>query len=149
MAHIRASFGLFGWLKCDDAKAYLRPKSGKLKWSIQIPSFYPVCRLKQDVGSGPELKSMWPRFGPCLLYLVYSWLIVGLLMACLWPKSGKQERTSLVLSFHAVCGPDESVRCGPDLDIRNFAIWAGAEMKKLHYRRTCFTHVTQTQNQET
>ncbi len=50
-------------------------------------------------------------------------------MACLWPKSGKQERTSPVLSFHAICGPDESVRCGPDLDIRNFAIWAGAQIQ--------------------
>ncbi len=26
-------------------------------------------------------------------------------------------------SFHAVCGPDESVKCGPDLGHSNFAIW--------------------------
>jgi len=28
-----------------------------------------------------------------------------------------------VPSFHAVCGPDESVNCGPDLGHNNFAIW--------------------------
>ncbi len=48
------------------------------------------------VGSGPELKSMWPRFEPVLLYLVYSWLTLGLPLASLWPKFGKQERTAQV-----------------------------------------------------
>ncbi len=84
------------------------------------------CRPRsksKGVGSGPELKSMWPRFGPVLLYLVYSWLTLGLPLAYLWPKSGKQERTAQVPSFHAVCGSDESVRCGPHLGLRNFAIW--------------------------
>ncbi len=72
--------------------------------------------------SGPELKSICPRFGPVLLYLVYSWLTLGHPLACLWPKSGKQEWTAQVPSFHVVCGPDENVRCGPDLGLRNFAI---------------------------
>ncbi len=102
---------------------YLWPKFCKQEWTIQMPSFYTVCGLEQGVGSGPELKSMWPRFGPVLVYLVYSWLTLGLASACLWPKSGKQERITQVPSFHAVCGPDESVRCGPDLGLRNFAIW--------------------------
>ncbi len=98
--------------------ACLWPKSGKQKGSAQMPSFYTVCGPGQGFGSGPEFKLLWPRFGPVLVYFKP--------LACLWPKSGKQKRTSLVLSFHVVCGPDESVRCGPDLDIRNFAIWAGA-----------------------
>ncbi len=32
-------------------------------------------------------------------------------------------------SFHVVCGPDESVRCGPDLGLRNFAIWDKTTIK--------------------
>ncbi len=45
-------------------------------------------------GSGTELKSMWPRFESVLFYLVYSWLRLGLPLAYLWPKFGKQERTA-------------------------------------------------------
>ncbi len=74
--------------------------------------------MEQGVGSGAELKSMWPRFGPVLLYLVYSWLTLGLSLAYLWPKFDKQKRTAQVPSFHAVCGPDKSVRCGPDLGLQ-------------------------------
>ncbi len=32
-------------------------------------------------------------------YLVYSWLTLGLPLAYLWPKSGKQERTAQVPSW--------------------------------------------------
>ncbi|KAI9523756.1 hypothetical protein NQZ68_025481 [Dissostichus eleginoides] len=36
------------------------------------------------------------------------------------PRSGKQERSAQVLSFHAVYGPDEGVSCGPNVG----RIWA-------------------------
>ncbi|KAL0148727.1 hypothetical protein M9458_055905, partial [Cirrhinus mrigala] len=39
-------------------------------------------------------------------------------MACFWPRSGKQERSAQVPSFHAACGPDHHAtcaRCGPVL----------------------------------
>ncbi len=48
---------------------------------------------------------------------------IGPSFGLFWPKFGKQERTAQVPLFHVECGPDESVRCGPDLDLRNFAIW--------------------------
>ncbi len=116
-------FLVYSWLKLGLLLAYLWSTFGKQERTAQVPSFFTVCGPEQGVGSGPELKSMWPRFGLVLLYLVYSWLTLGLPLAYLWPKSGKQERTAQVPSFHAVCGPDESVRCGPDLGLRNFAIW--------------------------
>ncbi len=78
VAHIRASFGLFGCLACCNAKVYLRPKFGKQDLTAQMPLFYMVCGPEKGVRSGPELNSMWPRFGPVLLYLVYSWLTLGL-----------------------------------------------------------------------
>ncbi len=56
VAHIRASFGLFGWLTCGNAKVYLRPKSGKQDLTAQMPLFHMVCGPEQGVGSGPELK---------------------------------------------------------------------------------------------
>uniref|UniRef100_A0A671R8M7 SH3 and cysteine rich domain 2 n=1 Tax=Sinocyclocheilus anshuiensis TaxID=1608454 RepID=A0A671R8M7_9TELE len=34
------------------------------RFSAKVPSFFTVCGPEQGVGSGPELKSMWPRFGP-------------------------------------------------------------------------------------
>ncbi len=57
--------------------------------------------------SGPELKSIWPRFGPFLLYLVYSWLTLGLPLAYLLPKFSKQERNFFIiiyLRFSAILG---------------------------------------------
>ncbi len=114
---------VYSWLTLGLPLSYLWPKFGKQERTTQVPSFFTVYGPEQGVGSGPELKSMWPRYWPVLLYLVYSWLTLGLPLAYFWPKSGKQERTAQVPSFHAVCGPDESVRCGPDLGLRNFAIW--------------------------
>ncbi len=126
MALIRASFGLFGWLTCGNAKAYLRPKYANR-------SGPPKCHhSSQYVGRSKvvDLGRIWARIKinvaqilPVLLYLVYSWLTLGLPFAFLWPKFGKHERTAQVPSFHVVCGPDESVRCGPDLGLRNYAIW--------------------------
>ncbi len=107
----------------------------KQERTAQVPSFFTVCGLEQGVGYGPELKSMWPRFWPVLLYLDYSWLTLGLPLVYLWPKSGKQERTAQVPSFHALCGSDESVRCGPDLGLRNL----GSRMSKLDYRKQMVT----------
>ncbi len=39
-------------------------------------------------------------------------------MACFWPRSGKQERSAQVPSFHATCGPDHHSRCAQ--------MWAGS-----------------------
>ncbi len=114
---------VYSWLTLGLPLASLWPKFGKQERTAQVPSFFTVCGPEQGVVSAPELKSVWPRFGPVLLYLVYSWLTLGLPLAYLWPKSGKQEWTAQVPSFHVVCGPDESVRFGPDLGLRNFAIW--------------------------
>ncbi|CAM4466038.1 unnamed protein product [Leuciscus chuanchicus] len=47
-------------------------------------------------------------------------------MACLWPRSGKQEWATQGPSFHAACGPDPhstSARCGPYPGRNNVAIW--------------------------
>ncbi len=47
-------------------------------------------------------------------------------MACFWPRSGKQERSTQVPSFHATCGPDHHstcARCVPDLGRQYVAIW--------------------------
>ncbi len=53
--------------------ACLWPKFGEQERTAQVPSFFTICGPEQGVGSragsGPELKSMWPRFGPVLLYL--------------------------------------------------------------------------------
>ncbi len=185
MARIRDSFGLFGWLTCGNAKAYLRPKSGSR-------SGPPKCHHStQYVGRSKvlDLVRIWARIqinvaqiGPVLVYFIYlfSWLIFGLPMACLWPKfanssgppkchhSTQYVGRSKVLDlgwiwtrikinvariwaspalfglFMADIGPSfgllvaqiwqtgvdcpsaiipESVRCGPDLGLRSFAIW--------------------------
>ncbi len=115
MADIGPSFGLL--------VAHIWQTGADRPSATILHSMWTGARCWIWAGSGPELKSMCPRFGPVVLYLVYSWLTLGLPLAYLWPKFGKQERTAQVPSFHAVCGPDESVRCGPDLDLRNFAIW--------------------------
>ncbi len=83
--------------------------------AIILHSMWARARCKIWAGSGPELKSMWPRFGPVLLYLVYSWLALGLPLAYLWPKFGKQERTAQAPSFFTLCGPEQGVGSGPDL----------------------------------
>ncbi len=81
--------------------------------------------------------SMWPRFGLALFYLVYSLLTWDLPLACLWPKSGKQEWSAQVPSFHVVCGLNESVRCGPDLGFRNFATWGGIKTEQKGPYKVC------------
>ena len=72
---------------------------------------------------GQNKNWQWPTFGWVLGYMVCFWLAPGSVMAWLWPTFGKQKRSTQVSSFHAVCGPDEHVRCGPDMDQKNFAIW--------------------------
>ena len=57
-----------------------------------------------------------------------SWLTCGIAMACLWPRSGKQEWATQGPSFHAACGPDPhstSARYGPDPGRNNVATWEG------------------------
>lgn len=66
---------------------------------------------------------MWATFGKTVAQLVY--LVCS--VACLWPRSGKQERTARVPSFHAACGVDESDRCGPC----NFAKFSVISQKTL------------------
>jgi len=59
------------------------------------------------------------------LFFCY-WLTCGIVMAYLWPRSGKQEWATQGPSFHAACGPDPhptSTRCGPDLGRNNVAMW--------------------------
>ncbi len=87
-----------------------------------MPPFFTICGPEQGVGSGTEFKSTWPRFEPVLLYLVYSWLTLGLPLAYLWPKFGKQERSAKVpyssqnVSQSKVLGLwKNSNQCGPDL----------------------------------
>lgn len=50
----------------------------------------------------PEQNGLWPRFCPVLVYLVPSWLTSGHGVACWWLRSGEQDRTTQVQSFHAV-----------------------------------------------
>ncbi len=69
------------WLTLGLPLAYLLPKFGKQEWTGQVPSFFTVCGPEQGVGSGPELKSMWPRFGPVLP-------LFGLFMADIGPSFG-------------------------------------------------------------
>jgi len=45
-----------------------------------------------------------------------SWLTCAIAMACLWPKSGKQEWATQGPSFH-------TARCRPDLGRQNVAMW--------------------------
>ncbi len=105
VAQIWASSALFGLFMAD-----IGPSFGLLaaqNWqtgadcpsAIILHSMWARARCWIWARSGPELKLMRPRFGPVLLYLVYSWLKLGLPLAYFWP------------------------RCGPDLDLRNFAIW--------------------------
>ena len=57
---------------------------------------------------------------------ISGWDAIWLLQAYLWPRSGKQERTGQVPSFHPVCGPDDSVAVWqrrPNLGPNNFAVW--------------------------
>ncbi len=53
VAHIRASFGLFGWFTYGNAKVL--PKSGKQERNALVPSFFTVCGPEQGVGSGTDL----------------------------------------------------------------------------------------------
>ncbi len=73
-----------------------------------------------------DLGRIWARIKINVAQIWASSALFGLFMAdigpSLWPKFGKQERNTQVPSFHAVCGPDESVRCGPDLGLGNFAL---------------------------
>ena len=47
-------------------------------------------------------------------------------MACLQLRFGKQVLTAQVVSFHASCGPDEHIWCGPSLGQDSLAILDGA-----------------------
>ncbi len=101
VAHIRASFGLFGWLTCGNAKAYLRPKSGKQEQTgISLHRMWARARCWIWTGSGPELKSMWPTFGPVLLlfglFMAYIGLSFGLLVAQIW-QTGVDRRSAIIL----------------------------------------------------
>ena len=73
---------------------------------------------------GQNKNWQWPTFGWVLGSMVCFWLTSGIVMAWLWPTFGKQKRSAQVPSFHAVCGPDEHVRCRPGMGQKNFAIWA-------------------------
>ncbi len=69
MADMRTTYGLLVaqiWRTGAD-----RPSA------IILHNMWAGARCWVWAGSGPELKSMWPRFGPVLLYLVYSWLTLG------------------------------------------------------------------------
>ncbi len=106
----RASFGLFGWLTCGNAKAYLRPKSGKQDRTVQMPLFHVVYGTEQGVRSGPELKSMLPRLGQ-------FWFILFIVMADMRPSYGLlgRSRPAQVSSFFTVCGLEQSVGSGLDM----------------------------------
>ncbi len=61
----------------------------------------------------------------CVLFIC-SWLICGIAMACFWARSGKQEQSTQVQSFHTTCGPDHHstcARCGPHLGRQYVSIW--------------------------
>ncbi len=83
----------FQWLLCSLAMVCLWPKFCKQERTVQVPSFFTVCGSEQGVGTGPELKSMWPRFEPVLHHLVYSKLTLGLPLV--------------------YCGPNLANRSGP------------------------------------
>ncbi len=51
------------------------------------------------------------RFGPVLLNLVYSWLTLGLPLACLWPKSGKKYLPKCHQVSAQIC-PSAIIPCG-------------------------------------
>ncbi len=85
--------------------ACLWPKFGKQEKTAQVPSYFKVLGPEQGVGSGPEFKSVWPRFGPVLLYLVYSWL-------------------TLALDTWLACGPNLANRSGPPSAIIPHSMWA-------------------------
>lgn len=71
------------------------------------------------------MNELWPRFGSVLVHSVGSQLTCGHVKACLRLRFGKQVLTAQVVSFHALCGPDEHVWCGPDLGQDSFAILDG------------------------
>ncbi len=58
-----------------------------------------------------RIKISVAQIGPVMFYFIYlfSWLIFGLPMACLWPKSGKPEWSTQMPSFYTVCGPGQGV----------------------------------------
>ncbi len=77
-----ASFGLFGWLTCGNAKAYLRPKSGKQDRTAQMPLFHAVCGPEQGVGSGPDLGQNLNKCSPDLgqfCFILFIYLLTYLL----------------------------------------------------------------------
>ncbi len=72
----------FLWLTCGPN---LANRSGPPKCHI-LHSMWARARCWIWAGSGPELKSMGPRFETVLLYLVYSWLTLGLPLAYFGPN---------------------------------------------------------------
>ncbi len=85
---------VYSWLTLGLPLASLWPQIGKTGADCPSAIFFTVCGPEQGVVSVAELKSVWPRFGPVLLFWVYLWLTLGLPLNYLWPKFGKQERTA-------------------------------------------------------
>ncbi len=93
VTHIRASFGLFGWLTCGSAKAYLRPKSGKHDQTAQNAVI--AC-------------SMWSR--------CWIWARIKINVAQIWASSAFYFY--FCHGWHAAflwlaCGPNFANRSGP------------------------------------
>ncbi len=121
VAHIRASFALFGWLTCGNAKVYSRPKSGKQDQTAQRPN-------------------LGQNYNKCVAYLSQICFILfmychGWHAAFLWLACGPNQANR--------SGPPErhrSTRCGPDLGLGNsIDIWDGPA------RWLCFSFFLRTQ----
>jgi len=84
-----------------------------------------------------EIKSIWLVICEAGLFLC-SWLTYGIAMACLWLRSGKQEPSAQVPSFHATCGPDHHTmhgRCRPDLGRHKVSIRVIFEPRTFQHSR--------------
>ncbi len=97
VAHIRASFALFGWLTCGNAKVYSRPKSDKQDQTAQRPNLgqnYNKCGL----------------FKPALFYLCIVMADMrpsyGLLVAQIW-QTGADRPSGIVPRVWAWSGSRE------------------------------------------
>ncbi len=109
VAQIWASSALYGLFMADIGPSFGLLvaqiwQTGADRPSALLHSMWVGARCWIWARSGSELKSMWPRFGPVLLYLVYSWLIHQILIldypiniVCQVPLSRLWNATNLYL----------------------------------------------------